>query len=206
MAIRGDTKTTGLDLAGAEPVAQADILPGGELDLLGDVGLGGDIDAIGSGIPAAGMDQPWQEVGVLTRNTPPKRPGYEQRWVRVQTADDKPDTANLRKRLLEGWRPRTADSIPGGAVYATAHDRQFGTIIAMSGMVLMEMPTAAQAALQQRNRARTDYLARAAEGEGSPVAAFNADRDNRDGRMAHMSMRTSTQTAVGVEAASLVDD
>lgn len=81
----------------------------------------------------------WENSGLLDTKHIPARPGFVQRWVRTKLkgADD---PNNVMKKLNQGYRPRMADTVPQGTYAPTINSRQFGDIIGMDGIVLMERP------------------------------------------------------------------
>lgn len=169
----------------------------GDMDLMAGVAWGDGMDAVGSGIPPVGQDQPWREVGVLEANTPEARPGYVQRWVRIWRHDGTPDAMNVTRRMQQGWRPRSAETIPPGRIYATARDATHGTVIAVSGMVLMERSIELDGQYRKRLRMRTDRQSAGAIGD---------DDFDVDARYATLQGRAKTRVGAGREAASLIDD
>lgn len=75
-------------------------------------------------------------------DTPPPRPGYVQRWIRIRLGTVR-DTARLRRSMREGWRPVKASSaIPGHSLPIIQHDSLGdGDYIGAEDLILMEMPT-----------------------------------------------------------------
>ena len=70
---------------------------------------------------------------------PPPRPGYVQRWIRVEQAGT-PDTKNVSSKYREGWRPRDPATVPEGYFPPTLGHGDFGGYVGVEGMVLCEMP------------------------------------------------------------------
>ena len=77
----------------------------------------------------------WRNPSVL--EAPDPRPGYVQRWVNVGYADE--SRHNISKRLREGWRLRTTDTVPDGYMYQTLTDPRFAGAIVVGDACLMEM-------------------------------------------------------------------
>jgi len=81
----------------------------------------------------------WTQSGLLdTKNIPP-RPGFVQRWVRTKLGG-MDDPKNVMQKMNQGYRPRNANTVPKGSFAPTVNTRQFGDIIGMDGIVLMERP------------------------------------------------------------------
>lgn len=85
-------------------------------------------------------DAPWAQPESLTAPAP--RPGMVQRWVRTSVLG-KDDAVNIARKYREGWRPRDPSTVPNAkARYPTIQHGQFGSVIAVEGMVLCEMSAA----------------------------------------------------------------
>jgi len=97
-------------------------------------------------------DDVWIPGGLLDTKDLPPRPGFAQRWVRTKlgAADD---AKNVMKRMNQGFRPRKADTVPRGTYVPTVNSRQFGDIIGMDGIILMERPEHLQKRHAAHNRA-----------------------------------------------------
>lgn len=73
-------------------------------------------------------------------DAPDPLPGYAQRWVRARLAG-KNDPTNVYKRVREGWRPRTPESVPeAGHLLPTIQLGQFGECIGVEDSILMQIP------------------------------------------------------------------
>lgn len=70
---------------------------------------------------------------------PPPRPGMEQLWVRT-TLMGMDDSANVHQHLMEGWKPRSAASVPKGFYCSKAVFGDYGDVIANKDSILMERP------------------------------------------------------------------
>jgi hypothetical protein len=99
------------------------------------------------------QDFAWREPTNL--DAPPPRPGFRQRWVRVQTRAGE-DSINWNTRFRQGWTPRDPKTIPEAANHypITSHMNQ--SVIQVAGSVLCEMPIqkvkAREAWIQSENR------------------------------------------------------
>lgn len=82
-------------------------------------------------------DDNWKRPSDL--EAPPERKGYRQRWIRTAVGNN-PDARHWSKKQREGWRPRPADSVPGGFSPPTIQHGQFGNVIGVEDMILCEMP------------------------------------------------------------------
>lgn len=81
----------------------------------------------------------WAASGLLDTTHIPARPGFSQRWVRTKM-NGVDDPKNVMKKMNQGFRPRLADTVPKGTFAPTINSRQFGDIIGMDGIILMERP------------------------------------------------------------------
>jgi hypothetical protein len=163
------------------------------LDTLAEIAM----DAVGTGIPAAGTGFQYREVGDFERNTPPPRDGYHQKWVRVEKRDLSPDAVNFRRHRAMGYEPRLAgDAGP----WATA---KFGTqmVYAISGSLLMEIPNLRYQQLQDQKRRRNEFQAGTVPFDTSPGGLTEHDE-----RYAKLTARDRSIVKTGRDAASLVDD
>jgi hypothetical protein len=82
-------------------------------------------------------DQVWRRPTSL--DAPPPRPGMVQRWVRMTQREGK-DQINWSGKFREGWRPRDPATIPQQFHHLTGVEQGAGSLIAVGGMVLCEMP------------------------------------------------------------------
>jgi hypothetical protein len=90
-------------------------------------------------------DEQWDD-GVLLA-APPPRPGYYQRWVRVQV-NGKPDMRNLIRRKNQRYKPRAASTAPNFESTMFSDDNVIGN----EEMVLMERPMKLHQAQVARKR------------------------------------------------------
>ena len=185
--------------------AQPTMLPGdipeslgvmSALDTLADIQM----DAVGTGVPEAGSAFQYREVGDFERNTPPARPGYCQKWVRVEKVDQTPDAVNYRKHLAMGYVPRDTSTTQDSGRYAT---QKFGDkrVFAISGSLLMEIPEVLYARLQDQKRRRNEFQSGAVPFDQSPGGITE-----RDERYAKLTGRDRSIVKTGRDAAQLVDD
>lgn len=97
----------------------------------------------------------WKEPRNL--DAPPARPGFVQRWVRVEDRDGK-DALNMNNKLREGWRPRMLETIPQEfRDFPIEKHASLGDVLIVGGCVLMEMP---QQLADSRNRQVRARIAR----------------------------------------------
>lgn len=185
------------------PQSSLDISDGtrvNSLDIMQGVALGGSRNVVKEGIPRAGFDQPWNKLGILQRNTPPARPGFVQRWIRLYDVDGRPDASNVTRSFDNDWTPRLASTIDDGRSYPTAVDSTHGTVIAVRGMVLMERPADVDAGYNRRLRAEIDRLT------DSVYQGANT-REGSGDSMYRTTARSSVRTTMGGrDASALVDD
>jgi len=80
----------------------------------------------------------WESPALLDTKNIPSKPGYVQRWVRtkIQAADDQ---NNVFRKINQGWKPRTVDSVPKGQFIPNV-DFNGLNVIGIHGMILMERP------------------------------------------------------------------
>jgi hypothetical protein len=79
----------------------------------------------------------WKRPSML--EAPPPRAGFVQRWIRTSIGASA-DPKNVSQRFREGWRPRSADSVPRGYTPPTILHGKFGEVIGVEGNILCEMP------------------------------------------------------------------
>jgi hypothetical protein len=93
----------------------------------------------------------WNQSGLLDTSHIPARAGFVQRWVRTKM-NGVDDPKNVMKRMNQGYRPRLADTVPAGTFAPTVNSRQFGDIIGMDGIILMERPAKLHESHARHNR------------------------------------------------------
>jgi hypothetical protein len=91
----------------------------------------------------------WMPPAML--DAPPPRPGYRQRWIATSILG-KDESANVSRRLREGWEPRKVDTLPEDwKLRAPTLDHgKFAGYVGVEGMLLCEMP-------EELVRQRTNY-------------------------------------------------
>ena len=102
----------------------------------------------------------WEKPLNFSQDLPP-RTGFVQRFVRIRIQNED-DFGNLYKKLREGWRPRTKDSVPEG-FFAMSNplkvgDVDFGNVVGSYDMVLVERPVAMHDAAVAAKRKYEDSL------------------------------------------------
>lgn len=164
------------------------------LDTLAEI----DMNSVGNGIPEAGSAFQYREQGDFERNTPPERPGYRHKWVRVEKADLSPDAVNYRKHLSMGYKPRYEGAETGQ--YAT---QRFGSkrVFAISGSLLMEISELDYTRLRDQKRRRNEHQNGAVPFDQTPGSLTE-----RDERYAKLTGRDRSIVKTGRDAATLVDD
>jgi hypothetical protein len=93
--------------------------------------------------------QTWAPASLLPE--PDKQPGYDYRWVRVSTLNDK-DPRNLSAMMREGWEPVRIEEQPDFRLMADP-DSRFKDNIEIGGLLLCKAPT-------EMMRQRDAYFAR----------------------------------------------
>lgn len=94
----------------------------------------------------------WTQSGLLDTTHIPARNGFVQRWVRTKM-NGVDDPKNVMKKMNQGFRPRMAETVPQGTFAPTINSRQFGDIIGMDGIILMERPETLHKSHAAHNRA-----------------------------------------------------
>ena len=94
-------------------------------------------------------DEPWVNPASLPFIKP--RPGMEQRYIRVAMRGEA-DPVNTARKLREGWVPRPVSTVPKNVPVPRIDAGKYAGCIGVEGMILMEMPSA-------RNAARNKYFA-----------------------------------------------
>ena len=94
-------------------------------------------------------DEPWVNPASLPFIKP--RPGMVQRYIRVAMRGEA-DPVNTARKLREGWVPRPVSTVPKNVPVPRIDAGKYAGCIGVEGMILMEMPSA-------RNAARNKYFA-----------------------------------------------
>ena len=118
-------------------------------------------------------------------DAPPAPQGYAHRWIRT-TITGFEDTANVTKKLREGWefvRAETVISEIGENDYPVIHEGRHAGLIGIGGLVLARIP---EEILKSRaeyfskiTQDRTDAVDRDLMKEQHPDMPINIDRQSR---------------------------
>src|SRR5690606_17813138 len=101
--------------------------------------------------PVHEEDFDWRPPALL--DAPPARPGYVQRWVRVQQRNGQPDAKNWSRARRGGWAPRDPATVPEDIRPPTDAHGTLANCIMVEDMILCEMP-------ERKHRQRQAYCAR----------------------------------------------
>jgi hypothetical protein len=93
--------------------------------------------AVRARTPQRERDFEWKPANTL--ESPPPRPGMEQRWVRFQLGD-KNDPRNWSRKMRERWAPRKLDTVPEQFMPPTLTHGQLGDVIGVGDLILCERP------------------------------------------------------------------
>jgi len=127
--------------------------------------------------------KPWTPPSSL--DAPPAPAGFCHRWIRVETMGFQ-DTANVSKKLREGWEFVRAEEIKntlGDHDYPVIRDGQYAGLIGVGGLVLARIP-------EEIIKSRAEYFARITQDrmtaidndlmkEQRPGMPINIDRQSR---------------------------
>ena len=80
----------------------------------------------------------WESPALLDTKNIPAKPGFVQRWVRTKV-NGQDDQNNVYRKINQGWKPRTLDSVPKGQ-FIPHIDFDGINVIGIHGMILMERP------------------------------------------------------------------
>ena len=97
--------------------------------------------------------KPWTPPSSL--DAPPAPEGFCHRWIRVETMGFQ-DTANVSKKLREGWEFVRAEEIKntlGDHDYPVIRDGQYAGLIGVGGLVLARIP-------EEIIKSRAEYFAK----------------------------------------------
>jgi hypothetical protein len=70
---------------------------------------------------------------------PPAKDGMDQRWIRFQFADGKPDTTNFSRKCREGWNPIDPNTVAKDWNAISSTNGQITGLI-VDGSILCERP------------------------------------------------------------------
>lgn len=90
----------------------------------------------------------------------PARPGYVQRWIRVQRGREA-DSRNIYKAARKGWEPRKADTVPKSMQWLMVRHEGMGGVIGTHDLVLMERPVDLESRAAAHKKQQRDNLERA---------------------------------------------
>lgn len=96
----------------------------------------------------------WDQPLLLDATRVKKRPGYEQRWMRTML-DNQPDHSNIARRRNQGWEPRKLSTVPAGVAAPKTKFDEFGDVVGVHGMVLVERPVELHERYRRAKNART---------------------------------------------------
>jgi len=127
--------------------------------------------------------KPWTPPSSL--DAPPAPEGFCHRWIRVETMGFQ-DTANVSKKLREGWEFVRAEEIKnslGDHDYPVIRDGQYAGLIGVGGLVLARIP-------EEIIKSRAEYFQKITQDrihaidndlmkEQRPGMAINIDRQSR---------------------------
>jgi hypothetical protein len=127
--------------------------------------------------------KPWTPPSSL--DAPPAPAGFCHRWIRVETMGFQ-DTANVSKKLREGWEFVRAEEIKntlGDHDYPVIRDGQYAGLIGVGGLVLARIP-------EEIMKSRAEYFQRITQDrmtaidndlmkEQRPGMPINIDRQSR---------------------------
>lgn len=107
-------------------------------------------------------DRPWEHAASLA--APEPRPGFAQRWIRVASRGVD-DATNTARKFREGWRPRLAETVPGGFQLPTISHGHWAGCIGVEGMILCEMPLKLSRTKAEAIKARNDLINKTLESD-----------------------------------------
>jgi len=127
--------------------------------------------------------KPWTPPSSL--DAPPAPAGFCHRWIRVETMGFN-DTANVSKKLREGWEFVRAEEIKnslGDHDYPVIRDGQYAGLIGVGGLVLARIP-------EEIMKSRAEYFKKITQDrmnaidndlmkEQRPGMPINIDRQSR---------------------------
>jgi hypothetical protein len=110
-------------------------------------------------------NKPWAPPSSL--DAPPAPEGFCHRWIRVESMGFQ-DTANVSKRMREGWEFVRAEEIIsrfGKNQYPIIHDGKYAGLIGVAGLVLARIP-------EEIVKSRAEYFKRITQDR---INAIDAD-------------------------------
>jgi hypothetical protein len=128
-------------------------------------------------------NKPWTLGQSL--EAPPPRKGMRQRWVRVAIRGED-DATNVARKMREGWKPRSIDSVPTNFNLPTISQGEWVGCIGVEGMVLMEMPEQLATKRDKFFRDKTDRITTGIEADlqskSNPMMPISQERSSKVGR------------------------
>lgn len=119
-------------------------------------------------------DGGWQEPKNL--DAPPPRPGYVQRWIRLDDRGGK-DGLNFNNKMREGWRPRALETVPEKyRDFPTLKHSSLGDVIYVGGLVLCEMSVQQAKSRNGQVRHRINRQNRAVETDADETSRVGVRR------------------------------
>jgi hypothetical protein len=106
----------------------------------------------------------WEHRGLLDTRAIPERPGYTRRWIRTKLQGED-DPNRVATALNQGWRPIKADTLPKEAFVATVNFGNWGNVVGIDGMILMERALPIHEAEARHVRGLTNHQMEAVENE-----------------------------------------
>lgn len=129
----------------------------------------------------------WTPADTLA--APPPRAGMEQRWIRIRLGE-KDDPRNFQKKFREGWKPVKLSEVTADFEPPTSEFGRFGTVIAVSDLVLCERP-------EEIGLSRKRYFAKRHERQLAAADRRHVDRVQRDGHRIAGGAKADMKTTVG---------
>jgi hypothetical protein len=129
----------------------------------------------------------WKPADTLA--APPRRPGMEQRWIRIRLGE-KDDPRNFQKKFREGWKPVLLKNVPVDFEPPTMAFGRFGDVIAVSDLVLCERP-------EEIGLSRKRFFAQKHARQLAAADRRHVDRVQRDGHRIAGGARADMKATVG---------
>ena len=107
-------------------------------------------------------------------DAPPAPNGYAHRWIRT-TVQGFEDTANVSKKLREGWEPCRLEDHPELQIHMMDHNSEWSVKgnVEIGGQLLCKMP-------EEKAKARDEYFNKLAESQLESVDnTYFKDQDSR---------------------------
>lgn len=124
-----------------------------------------------------------------TLYAPPPKAGYEQRWIRIRLGE-KDDPRNFGKKFREGWKPVKLEDVQDDIEPPTEQFGRFGSVVAVSDLVLCERPV-------EIGVARKKYFRKRLERQLMSADRRHVNKVQRDDHVIHGGARTDMKPSVG---------